>query len=359
MDRSSVGAGAIARGSGLGGARERAAASASDGCGALATRRAEAHLNANSALISAGEESRAGAPRPGDSSRPVAVEGAPRGASLCAAYGAEPHTSTARLSRTAHLVGRWRSGPRMRERQSDIISPTIFEGMGPNARDPPPRAGASRSRRGARRARRRTWPPSRSSRSHQSRLSASTARARRLRLAARSPAARERRVGGGVVIPARGRAVPTWRACHRCVQRTLSATPARLVPSRPPGRRDAPRRTPRTRARPTTRKGCPPVHETRRRLRRLRRRRRSRDARRAGAHPFLPHADIPLTPPSCRFVPTCSQYGMTAFRKFGPAKGFVLTAWRILRCNPWGGRGYDPPAWPPVGLGGTAAPDDY
>ena len=67
----------------------------------------------------------------------------------------------------------------------------------------------------------------------------------------------------------------------------------------------------------------------------------------------------PLTPPSCRFVPTCSQYGMTAFRKFGPAKGFVLTAWRILRCNPWGGRGYDPPAWPPVGLGGTAAPDDY
>ena len=39
----------------------------------------------------------------------------------------------------------------------------------------------------------------------------------------------------------------------------------------------------------------------------------------------------PLTPPSCRFVPTCSQYGMTAFRKFGPAKGFVLTAWRILR----------------------------
>ena len=31
-----------------------------------------------------------------------------------------------------------------------------------------------------------------------------------------------------------------------------------------------------------------------------------------------------------------------AFRKHGPIKGFILTAWRILRCNPWGGSGYDP-----------------
>ena len=50
----------------------------------------------------------------------------------------------------------------------------------------------------------------------------------------------------------------------------------------------------------------------------------------------------PLTPPSCRFVPTCSQYAMTAFRRFGPAKGLALTAWRILRCNPWGGGGVRP-----------------
>jgi hypothetical protein len=28
-------------------------------------------------------------------------------------------------------------------------------------------------------------------------------------------------------------------------------------------------------------------------------------------------------------------------------KGTVLTAWRLVRCNPWGGRGFDPPAWPP------------
>lgn len=117
----------------------------------------------------------------------------------------------------------------------------------------------------------------------------------------------------------------------------------------------------------------------------------------------------PLTPPSCRFIPTCSQYSMQArglhrctrgsplgffsnrnstrgrnkpmtlsmnlrnhedvddvrepdgnddeqhddrkrpfaraFRKFGASKGFVLTAWRIVRCNPWGGTGYDPPVW--------------
>lgn len=38
---------------------------------------------------------------------------------------------------------------------------------------------------------------------------------------------------------------------------------------------------------------------------------------------------------------------MEAIKEFGPSKGAVLTAWRILRCNPFGGRGYDPPVWPP------------
>lgn len=38
---------------------------------------------------------------------------------------------------------------------------------------------------------------------------------------------------------------------------------------------------------------------------------------------------------------------MEAIETFGPSKGAVLTAWRILRCNPLGGRGYDPPVWPP------------
>ena len=58
----------------------------------------------------------------------------------------------------------------------------------------------------------------------------------------------------------------------------------------------------------------------------------------------------PLIPKSCRFVPTCSNYSRQAVVEFGVAKGTVLTAWRVLRCNPWGGTGYDPPAWPPVSL---------
>ena len=50
----------------------------------------------------------------------------------------------------------------------------------------------------------------------------------------------------------------------------------------------------------------------------------------------------PLFAPSCRFTPTCSQYALEALRKHGPIKGTWLTIWRILRCNPWGGSGYDP-----------------
>lgn len=51
----------------------------------------------------------------------------------------------------------------------------------------------------------------------------------------------------------------------------------------------------------------------------------------------------PLKPTStCRFTPTCSQYAIEALRKHGPIKGLVLAIWRILRCNPWGGSGYDP-----------------
>ncbi len=50
----------------------------------------------------------------------------------------------------------------------------------------------------------------------------------------------------------------------------------------------------------------------------------------------------PLTPPSCRFTPTCSEYARQALKKHGPFKGLALAIWRILRCNPWGGSGYDP-----------------
>jgi putative membrane protein insertion efficiency factor/ribonuclease P protein component len=50
----------------------------------------------------------------------------------------------------------------------------------------------------------------------------------------------------------------------------------------------------------------------------------------------------PFTPPACRFTPTCSQYAMEAFKKYGPFKGLYLTVKRILRCRPGGGSGYDP-----------------
>ncbi|MCB9262123.1 MAG: membrane protein insertion efficiency factor YidD [Flavobacteriales bacterium] len=50
----------------------------------------------------------------------------------------------------------------------------------------------------------------------------------------------------------------------------------------------------------------------------------------------------PILPSSCRFSPTCSNYGIEAFKKHGPIKGFWLTIKRIGRCHPWGGSGYDP-----------------
>ena len=50
----------------------------------------------------------------------------------------------------------------------------------------------------------------------------------------------------------------------------------------------------------------------------------------------------PLTTPSCRFTPTCSQYAIEALRKYGPLKGLWLAVKRLLRCHPWGGSGYDP-----------------
>ncbi|MEO6134612.1 MAG: membrane protein insertion efficiency factor YidD [Ginsengibacter sp.] len=50
----------------------------------------------------------------------------------------------------------------------------------------------------------------------------------------------------------------------------------------------------------------------------------------------------PWLGPSCRYTPTCSQYGLEAFNKYGPIKGFWLTLKRIARCNPWGGHGHDP-----------------
>lgn len=54
-------------------------------------------------------------------------------------------------------------------------------------------------------------------------------------------------------------------------------------------------------------------------------------------------------PPNCRFVPSCSAYMVEAITTYGAWRGFVLSAWRVARCNPTGGSGYDPVTWPPVG----------
>ena len=50
----------------------------------------------------------------------------------------------------------------------------------------------------------------------------------------------------------------------------------------------------------------------------------------------------PLKPPCCRFTPTCSAYAIEAYLKRGFFIGTILTAWRILRCNPFCKGGYDP-----------------
>ncbi|MBR4151395.1 MAG: membrane protein insertion efficiency factor YidD [Selenomonadaceae bacterium] len=50
----------------------------------------------------------------------------------------------------------------------------------------------------------------------------------------------------------------------------------------------------------------------------------------------------PLKAPCCRFVPTCSNYAIEALKKYGLARGGLLTLKRILRCNPFCKGGYDP-----------------
>jgi len=49
----------------------------------------------------------------------------------------------------------------------------------------------------------------------------------------------------------------------------------------------------------------------------------------------------PLLGPVCRYYPSCSHYGYEAMSVHGAAKGTILTAWRILRCNPWSAGGID------------------
>ena len=50
----------------------------------------------------------------------------------------------------------------------------------------------------------------------------------------------------------------------------------------------------------------------------------------------------PSLPGACRYLPSCSEYGMEAIARHGPIRGGWLTARRVCRCHPWGGHGYDP-----------------
>ncbi|MFC4619709.1 membrane protein insertion efficiency factor YidD [Camelliibacillus cellulosilyticus] len=50
----------------------------------------------------------------------------------------------------------------------------------------------------------------------------------------------------------------------------------------------------------------------------------------------------PIKPPTCRFYPTCSQYGLEAFKRFGFFKGGWLTIKRLSKCHPFHSGGFDP-----------------
>ena len=57
---------------------------------------------------------------------------------------------------------------------------------------------------------------------------------------------------------------------------------------------------------------------------------------------FYQRAISPLTPPSCRFTPTCSSYALEALEKYGAARGSWMAIRRLLRCHPCCKGGYDP-----------------
>ncbi|WP_411740325.1 membrane protein insertion efficiency factor YidD [Peribacillus sp. S4] len=56
---------------------------------------------------------------------------------------------------------------------------------------------------------------------------------------------------------------------------------------------------------------------------------------------FYQVAISPLKPPTCRFYPTCSHYGLEAVNRFGPIKGSWLALIRILKCHPFHPGGID------------------
>jgi putative membrane protein insertion efficiency factor len=52
------------------------------------------------------------------------------------------------------------------------------------------------------------------------------------------------------------------------------------------------------------------------------------------------HGGVPGAP-TCKYHPSCSQYASDALRRYGPVRGSLKAAWRVLRCNPWSRGGVD------------------
>ena len=50
----------------------------------------------------------------------------------------------------------------------------------------------------------------------------------------------------------------------------------------------------------------------------------------------------PIIGPSCRYLPTCSEYSIEALKTYGFSKGLLLSLKRIMSCHPWGNSGFDP-----------------
>ena len=64
----------------------------------------------------------------------------------------------------------------------------------------------------------------------------------------------------------------------------------------------------------------------------------------------------PMTPPTCRYYPSCSAYALTAIQRFGPFKGTWLAVKRLVRCHPWTAGGVDHVPAAPVARQEAPAP---
>lgn len=49
-----------------------------------------------------------------------------------------------------------------------------------------------------------------------------------------------------------------------------------------------------------------------------------------------------MSPPKCKYIPSCSQYALEAVDKYGAIKGGIMAVLRVLRCNPFSKGGFDP-----------------